>query len=100
MPSLHVSYCVTIGVAGVLLCRRRLVRVLWAAYPVVVCFSIVATGNHFVLDAVGGLLALAPTPLVRRALARIAQARNGSTRPGTTDLATATASSSGTSSTR
>jgi PAP2 superfamily protein len=100
LPSLHVSYCVTIGVAGVLLCRHLVVRALWAVYPLVVCFSIVATGNHFVLDAVGGLLALAPTPLVHRALARLPQARNGSTRPGTTDLATASASSSGTSSTR
>jgi membrane-associated phospholipid phosphatase len=100
MPSLHVSYAVALGVAGAVLCRHILVRCAWVVYPLVVCYSIVATGNHFVLDAVGGVLALALTPLLRRALARIDQARKGSTRPGTTDIATATASSSGTSSTR
>jgi membrane-associated phospholipid phosphatase len=100
MPSLHVSYALALGAAGVVLCRNALARAVWAAYPVLVSYSIVATGNHFVLDAVGGVLALAPTPLVRRAFARIAQTRNGSRSPGTTEVATATASASGTSSTR
>jgi hypothetical protein len=100
LPSLHASYCVTLGVAGVLVCRHRAARAAWALYPFVVCFSILATGNHFVLDAVAGVLALAPTPLVRRALARVPQVRNGSSSPGTTDVATASASPSGTSSTR
>jgi membrane-associated phospholipid phosphatase len=54
MPSLHVSYALALGAAGVVLCRNALARAVWAAYPVLVSYSIVATGNHFVLDAVAG----------------------------------------------
>jgi membrane-associated phospholipid phosphatase len=40
--------------------RHTALRVLWLFYPVLIVFSIVATGNHFWLDAfLGALLALA-----------------------------------------
>ena len=64
MPSLHVSYALVVATAGVLLVRRRWMKLLWMLYPVLVTFSIVATGNHFVLDAAGGALALLATPCV------------------------------------
>jgi hypothetical protein len=35
--------------------RHVLVRLVWALYPALVVFSIVATANHFILDAVAGL---------------------------------------------
>lgn len=54
MPSLHTAYALIFGVSGVLLARRRWMRGLWALYPGLVVFSIVATGNHFVLDAAAG----------------------------------------------
>ncbi len=66
MPSLHASYALVLGVAGVALTRRRWVRAIWALYPGLVFYSIIATGNHFVLDAVAGVAALAATPLVGR----------------------------------
>jgi membrane-associated phospholipid phosphatase len=65
MPSLHISYAVAIGVAGVRLTRRRWTRLVWALYPGLVLYSIVVTGNHFVLDAVAGAIALAPAPVLR-----------------------------------
>ncbi len=54
MPSLHTAYALTIGTTGVLVCRSLLAKLIWAVYPALVLYSIVATGNHFVLDAVAG----------------------------------------------
>ncbi|MBM3681137.1 MAG: phosphatase PAP2 family protein [Actinobacteria bacterium] len=59
MPSLHTAYAIIIGCAGVLVFAHPLIRVLWIGYPALVIFSIVATANHWVLDAaVGALVAL------------------------------------------
>ena len=44
----------SIGTSGVLLTRRIWGKAIWALYPVLVVFSIVATANHFLLDAVAG----------------------------------------------
>ena len=44
---------------GVLVTRHLLVRLVWALYPALVVFSIVATANHFFLDAVAGAGVLA-----------------------------------------
>lgn len=54
MPSLHTAYALIVGTSAVMLVRRRALRVAWAFYPALVVFSIVATANHFFLDAAGG----------------------------------------------
>jgi hypothetical protein len=36
--------------------KRRLGRYFWSVYPLLVVFVIVATGNHFLADAVLGAL--------------------------------------------
>jgi hypothetical protein len=59
MPSLHIGWALWCAVAIVSLARRRWVRVLGALYPLATLFVIVGTANHFLLDAVGGVLALA-----------------------------------------
>ncbi len=74
MPSLHVSYAIVLGVAGFSLTRRRWAKLLWALYPSLVIYSVVATGNHFLLDVIAGALALLATPVVSWASARIAAA--------------------------
>ena len=71
MPSLHTAYALIVGGSAVLLVRSRPLRVLWALYPALVVFSIVATANHFFLDAAGGagvaiIAALAVTAAHRR----------------------------------
>ena len=66
MPSLHASYAIVLGVAGVLLTHSLVAKSLWALYPFLVSYSVVATGNHFVLDVVAGVAALVATPLVDR----------------------------------
>jgi hypothetical protein len=75
MPSLHASYAIVLGIAGFLLARTTVVRLLWTLYPLLVFYSVIATGNHYVLDVVGGAAALAATPLVDRAANRLAVRR-------------------------
>ena len=64
MPSLHFSWTVILGV----LLWKTLpggVRLLGLLYPVLTFFAIVITGNHFIMDAVGGgLLAVISFGLV------------------------------------
>jgi hypothetical protein len=55
-PSLHIAWAVwTATVAFTLVGNRRLAR-WWLGYPLITFLAIVATGNHFVLDAVAGAL--------------------------------------------
>jgi hypothetical protein len=56
MPSLHFGYALVVGVGVALLARHRVMRVVGALYPVFVLAVILATGNHFVLDAVAGAI--------------------------------------------
>jgi hypothetical protein len=58
MPSMHIGWSLWCAVMLVTLTRRYWVRVLAVLYPVGTLVVIVATANHFVLDAVGGVLAL------------------------------------------
>jgi hypothetical protein len=58
MPSLHVGWSTWVALALWPLVRRRWARALLALYPVTIFFCIVVTANHWVLDAVGGWVAL------------------------------------------
>jgi hypothetical protein len=70
VPSLHFGYALLVGVALAVLAERRWVRVLGAVYPVFMLFDIVATGNHFFVDAtVGGLVTVAGWWVARALLA-------------------------------
>ena len=56
VPSMHVAFALMIAVPGVMLVRSRLAKAFWIAYPMVVTFTVVATANHWWLDAVLGAL--------------------------------------------
>jgi hypothetical protein len=58
MPSMHIGWALWCGITVFMLARARWVRTLAVVYPVATFVVIVATGNHFWLDAVGGALAL------------------------------------------
>jgi hypothetical protein len=55
VPSLHVAFAFTVGVAVLLTARSRVLRAVGAAWGPVVTLAVVATGNHYVLDAVAGV---------------------------------------------
>ena len=59
MPSLHMAWAAWCTLALWRISERRWVRVLAVLYPCVTAFAVLATGNHFVLDIVGGLVAIA-----------------------------------------
>jgi hypothetical protein len=58
MPSLHIGWSLWCAIVLVRLSRRSWVRAVAGLYPVATLFVIVGTANHFVLDAVGGVVAL------------------------------------------
>ncbi len=58
MPSLHVGWSTWSVLAVLPTIRRTWVRVLLCCYPLCTVFAITVTGNHWLLDAVGGWLVL------------------------------------------
>ncbi|MEW2074114.1 phosphatase PAP2 family protein [Streptomyces sp. NPDC012403] len=59
MPSMHIGWSVWSGLTIFALATVPWVRVLGLVYPAATLVVIVATANHFWLDAVGGVLCLA-----------------------------------------
>ncbi|WP_405581410.1 phosphatase PAP2 family protein [Streptomyces sp. NBC_01092] len=59
MPSMHIGWSVWSGLTIFALARVPWVRVLGLLYPTATLLVIVATANHFWLDAAGGLVCLA-----------------------------------------
>jgi hypothetical protein len=67
MPSLHIAWAAWCTLVLWRLSSRRWLRVLAVLYPCLTAFAVVATGNHYVLDLVGGLLTFALTLALVRA---------------------------------
>ncbi|WP_128381663.1 phosphatase PAP2 family protein [Streptomyces cavernae] len=66
MPSMHIGWSLWCGLTIYALARVPWVRVLGLLYPAATLVVIVATANHFWLDAVGGMICLAFGFLVAR----------------------------------
>lgn len=56
LPSLHLAWATWVAVTGFALTRRRVLRVLLVAHPVVTGVVVLVTGNHYVLDVASGTL--------------------------------------------
>jgi hypothetical protein len=54
VPSMHVAFALMLSVPMARIIRRPVARALWRAYPLVVAFVVVATANHWWLDAALG----------------------------------------------
>ncbi len=66
MPSMHFGNALLISVVCLILSKNTWIRFGMFIYPIFVLWMIVITGNHFFLDAVlGGIIVLAPYPLMR-----------------------------------
>jgi hypothetical protein len=59
MPSLHIAWAVWCSLALWRISKRRWLRVAAVLYPCVTAFAVLATGNHFVMDILAGLAAMA-----------------------------------------
>ncbi len=83
MPSLHTAWAVWVTVIAFLLIRAWWLRLLAVLYPIVTVAIIIATGNHYVLDAVAGAaVALSATAVVGLLPAPRTWTRNAATRWG------------------
>jgi membrane-associated phospholipid phosphatase len=56
MPSLHSADALIIGVVMFSVCRTRVAKALWLLWPCWVWFTVMATGNHYWLDVVAGIV--------------------------------------------
>jgi hypothetical protein len=54
VPSMHCCNALLIGWSLAQMCRWRVARIAWALYPLLMLWVVVATGNHWTLDAVLG----------------------------------------------
>jgi hypothetical protein len=71
VPSMHVAFALMIGWPLASLSRTPVGRVLWRLYPLLIAFVIVATANHFILDALLGALTAGVSAVGARRLARM-----------------------------
>jgi hypothetical protein len=94
MPSLHIAWAVWCSVALWRMSRRRWVRAVAIVYPCTTAFTVVATGNHFIVDILGGLAAMMVSVWIVALLERRRAARAGGSRRRSHDAATAVEASS------
>ncbi len=59
VPSMHITFSLIFGLALAQLTRPRALKAAFALYPLLMTFIVVATGNHFWLDAAAGVLVAA-----------------------------------------
>jgi hypothetical protein len=64
MPSLHIAWAVWCSLALWRMTRRRWARAVGLLYPCATAFAVLATGNHFLLDILAGLAAIALAELL------------------------------------
>jgi membrane-associated phospholipid phosphatase len=56
MPSLHAADALIVGVILASVVRRPVWKTLWLIWPLWVWFAVMATGNHFWLDVLAGIV--------------------------------------------
>jgi membrane-associated phospholipid phosphatase len=56
MPSLHAADALIVGVVLAAVVRRPIWKVVWLVWPLWVWFAVMATGNHFWLDVLAGVV--------------------------------------------
>ncbi|ONH31916.1 phosphatase PAP2 family protein [Pseudofrankia asymbiotica] len=81
MPSLHCAWALWCGVLIARNARWRWLRVLGVLYPAATAFVVMATANHYILDAVAGWAVLGVSALAATALARRSARRQDARRP-------------------
>ena len=71
VPSMHCAFALMIGATGVMVCRRRISKALWAIWPLLIAWVVIVTANHYWVDvALGWMVALASALVAQRLLAR------------------------------
>ncbi len=72
VPSMHVCFALMLGLSFVRLVESVWLKALWATYPLIVTFVVIATGNHWWIDAfLGGFTAAVSAVAAHWLLARV-----------------------------
>lgn len=71
VPSMHVCFALLFAWSIALLVRNRPLKAMLLAYPLLITFVVVSTGNHFWLDAVFGAMVAAASAGAAILLARL-----------------------------
>jgi PAP2 superfamily len=71
VPSMHIAFSLMVAVPAAALSRNIAWGKLWTAYPLLILFAIVATGNHFWFDAAVGAAVACMAAVIARQLARL-----------------------------
>src|SRR5258708_2088103 len=71
VPSMHCAFALMIGSTGVMVCRNGIAKAFWGAWPLLIAWVVIVTGNHYWLDIGLGWMvavtsALVATPLLAR----------------------------------
>jgi F0F1-type ATP synthase assembly protein I len=74
MPSMHVGWAV-LSAAAIWHCCGRTGRSVAVAYPLLITVVVIATGNHFLFDAVGGAAVAVASLVAVKAAARLRSSR-------------------------
>jgi membrane-associated phospholipid phosphatase len=88
VPSMHVAFALMLAVPAMLLVRHRVVKLLWALYPPLVAAVVIATGNHWWLDAAAGAVVALMAALVARVVLSRLRPRAWAWQPGEARAAT------------
>ena len=70
MPSLHFAWALTLGVTLVLIGRHWLLRAVGVLYPFMMLATILISGNHLLLDAIGSVVVVTISVAITLALHR------------------------------
>jgi membrane-associated phospholipid phosphatase len=71
VPSMHCAFALMVGVTGARLARLRITRIFWVAWPLLVAWVVIVTGNHYWVDvALGWGVAACSALVASRLLAR------------------------------
>jgi len=71
MPSLHMAWAIIVSVTLIVLARPLLFKILGVIYPLVMFFTVVVTGNHYIVDAAGAALVVGCAAMLTLGLERL-----------------------------
>jgi membrane-associated phospholipid phosphatase len=70
VPSMHCAFALMIGGTGVMVCRHRFSKAIWAFWPLLVAWVVIVTANHYWVDvALGWMVAVAAAVIAHRLIA-------------------------------
>jgi membrane-associated phospholipid phosphatase len=58
MPSLHFGWVLLVGISTIYVAKAIWLKVVGVIVPISMLIAIIATGNHFILDAIAGAIVI------------------------------------------